>query len=65
MCAHLHIMRETYFGHLSFILKVSAILFVLVFTGLIHGLFPCIFQYTVSGKIRHLNGIMEKRIRDE
>ena len=55
--SHIHI--KEYFSHMTHILKVSCMLFLLGVVGVIHGLLPFLFTDVVSSKVKHLDKVLD------
>jgi len=58
---HLYRVKENYFVHLVFAVRLSVGLLFLSFVSLMHGLFPFILTNFVSKHIKYLNEVLEKR----
>ena len=58
---HLHDANESYFEHMAFTLRVSALLTFAGLAVLIHGLCPCVFTHTGSRTIEKLNAELQQR----
>ena len=52
---------ETYFQHMRFAARFSAVLFAAGAAALIHALVPCLFEKTASNRIRKLYSLIDNR----
>ena len=52
---------ETYFQHMRFAARFSAMLFAAGAAALIHALVPCLFEKTASNRIRKLYSLIDNR----
>jgi Family of unknown function (DUF6356) len=52
---------ETYFQHMRFAARYSAMLFAAGAAALIHALVPCLFEKTASNRIRKLYSLIDNR----
>ena len=53
--------NETYFQHFFKAMSYSFIFFILTIKSFIHAIFPFLFEYSVSDKIKKIYSILEKR----
>ena len=53
-----HLENTTYFKHLFLIWKVSAALAVASVVGVIHGIFPFLYERYVSSKLKELDEVL-------
>jgi len=58
---HLTEIKESYFVHLSFTVRLFVGFLFLACISLIHGLFPFILTGTVSNKIKNLHKVLSER----
>ena len=58
---HLYRVKENYFVHLVFAVRLSVGLLFLSVVSLIHGLFPFILTNVVSKHIKYLNKVLDER----
>ena len=60
-CNHLEKIKESYFVHLGFTIRVAVGLLFVAFVSVIHGLFPFILTNSVSKQISDLNDRLKER----
>ena len=60
-CNHLEKIKESYFVHLGFTIRVAVGLLFVSFVSVIHGLFPFILTNSVSKQISGLNDRLKER----
>ena len=60
-CTHLQIVKESYVKHLCFTIHLCAVLLLLSFVSIVHGLIPWILTGTVSDKVKELNSTLNER----
>ena len=58
---HLHRVKENYFVHLVFAVRLAVGLLFLSVVSLMHGLFPFILTNFVSKHIKSLNEVLDER----
>ena len=54
-----HLKNTTYLKHLLFVWKISAMLVLISIVGVIHGIFPFLYDRYVSSKLRELDELLD------
>ena len=54
-----HLKNTTYLQHLLYAWKVSAMLVLISIVGVIHGIFPYLYERYVSSKLRELDELLD------